>query len=197
MKAKIVIVSMLASCIMFVSCSELASIASQLAGVANLVNCEYSLKNISNLSVAGVNLKQVTNGKVTIADAAKLALAITQKSIPLAMDVNINVKNPTTSNANVTSMAWGLDINRSEIARGTNGMSYTINPKTTSVVPLGVSTDIYSVFSKKGIDSLKSFAGSFQKDGTSSQMDLRIKPSVNIAGKKVSAPNYITITKKV
>lgn len=197
MKAKIVIVSMLASCIMFVSCSELASIASQLAGVANLVNCEYSLKNISNLSVAGVNLKQVTNGKVTIADAAKLALAITQKSIPLAMDVNINVKNPTTSNANVTSMAWGLDINRSEIARGTSGMSYTINPKTTSVVPLGVSTDIYSVFSKKGIDSLKSFAGSFKKDGTSSQMDLRIKPSVNIAGKKVSTPNYITITKKV
>ena len=182
---------------MFVSCSELASVASQLQGVANLVNCEYSLKNISNLSVAGVNLKQISDGKVTIADAAKLALAVTNKSVPLAMDVNINVKNPTNSNANVTSMAWGLDINQSEIATGVNNMAYTIQPKKTSTVPLGVSTDVYSVFSKKGVDSLKSFASSFNNDGSSSQLGLRIKPSVNIAGKNISTPNFITITKTV
>ena len=165
--------------------------------MANLVNCEYSLKNISNVTVAGINLKQVANGKITAADVIRLAAAITNKSIPLGVDVNMNVKNPTNNKASMTKTLWALDINKTQIAQGTKTMSQTIQPKTTSVVPLGVSTDVYKVFSKDGIESLKTFANSFQKDGTSSKLDLRIKPSVNIAGREIQTPNYITITKKV
>ena len=197
MKIKIIIISLLASCTMFFSCSELSSVASQLAGMANLANCEYSLKNISNVSIAGVNLKQVTNGKVTIADAARLLAAITSKSVPLAMDVNVNVKNPTANKANVTAMAWALDIEKKQIASGNNNMAYVIEPKKTSVVPINVGTDIYSVFSNGGVEALKNFAGSFGNDGKSSRMDLRIKPSVNIAGRNISTPNYINITQKI
>ncbi len=197
MKRKIVIISLIASCVMFASCAELLSVLQQASSVANLVNCEYSLKNISNVTVAGINLKQVANGKITAADVIRLAAAITNKSIPLGVDVNMNVKNPTNNTASMTKTLWALDINKTQIAQGTKTMSQTIQPKTTSVVPLGVSTDVYKVFSKDGIESLKTFANSFQKDGTSSKLDLRIKPSVNIAGREIQTPNYITITKKV
>ena len=197
MKIKIFFVSMIACCTMLVSCKELLSVANQVAGVANLVNCEYSLGGISNISVAGVNLKQISKGNVTVADAARLLLALTNKSVPLAMDVNVNVKNPTTNNANVTAMAWALDINQKQIAAGNNNMSYLCAPKKTTTVPINVGTDVYSGFVNGGGEALKSFASSFGNDGRSSQLDLRIKPSVNIAGRKISTPNYINITKKV
>ncbi|MBR1517555.1 MAG: hypothetical protein IJ620_05375 [Bacteroidales bacterium] len=197
MKRKILLTSVLASCILFAACSELASVASQLAGVANLVNCEYSLNGISNINIAGVNLKQVTNGKITAADVIRLTAAIASKSIPLGMDVNVNVKNPTNNNANLTKMLWALDIENKEIATGTKSMSQTIKPKTTSVVPLGVSTDVYSLFSKDTGKALQNFASSFSNDGTSSKLDLRIRPSVNIAGTEIQSPKYITLTKKV
>ena len=60
---KIIIAAVLSCCIMFVSCNALQGIASQLQGLANLANCEYALKNVSNLTVAGVNVKNITDGK--------------------------------------------------------------------------------------------------------------------------------------
>ena len=38
------------------SCSIINSILQQADELANLANCEYSLKNVSNLTIAGVNV---------------------------------------------------------------------------------------------------------------------------------------------
>ena len=46
---------------MFSSCDILNQLASDVAGVANLRNCEFNLKNVNNVSVAGVNVKNLTH----------------------------------------------------------------------------------------------------------------------------------------
>ncbi|MBP5548439.1 MAG: hypothetical protein J6X58_06090 [Bacteroidales bacterium] len=185
-----------ATCITLSACSLLQTTANQLAGLANLANCEYSLKNVSGLTIAGVNVKSITNGNISAADVLKLTSALVSKQVPMAMNVNIDVKNPTENNAMLSTMDWILDIDGKQFADGRNNNSYTITKNATTTVPLGVNTDLYSMFSKDGISSLKNFVSSFKNDGTSSKVGLRIKPSLNVGSYVVPMPNYIKVEKK-
>ena len=178
------------------ACSILRSMANQASELANLANCEYNLKNVSGLTIAGVNVKSITNGNITAADVLKLTSALVSKQVPMAMDVNIDIKNPTEKNAALTAMDWILDIDGSQFAQGNSTKNYTVTKKATTTVPLGVNTDLYSMFSKDGINSLKNFVSSFKNDGTSSKVGLRIKPSLNVGGMQVPMPNYIKVEKK-
>lgn len=177
------------------SCSSLTSIAKQVAGVANLVNCEYSLKDVNNVYVAGVNIKNISNGNLSVTDIAKLSSAIIAKKVPISMDVNVNVKNPTANSAALTAMNWICEIDGTQFANGNTTSTYTINPNSTSTIPLSVSSDIYQMFSSGGVESLKNFVNSFSSDGTSSKIALKIKPTLNVAGVQIAAPEYITLQK--
>lgn len=194
---KIIFAALISGCMLLTSCDVLLGIANQLQGIANLANCEYSLKNINNISVAGVNVKNITNGNISLADVAKLSAALLTKNVPLSMDVNINVKNPTTNNASLTTLDWILELEGKEFCNGTSNKSYSINAGSTSAIPLSVSTDIYSLFSKNGIESLKNFVSSFASDGTSSKVGLKIKPSINVGGVDFPSPKFITLEKQV
>ncbi len=190
---KIVIACAALCCMLFASCTLLDNLANSLSSMANLVNCEYTLKNVSNVSVAGVNVCNVVNGNITATDVVLLAAAITNKQVPLALDVNINVKNPTQQSAMLSVMDWALDISQMQFATGSTNQSYTIRSNTTTTVPLGVNTDLYRIFSNDGLNKLKSFASSFTKEGTSSQVGLKIRPSLSVAGQTIKSPNYISI----
>ena len=175
------------------SCTLLDNLANSLSNVANLVNCEYSLKNVTNVNVAGVNVRNVVNGNITATDVVLLAAAITNKQVPMSLDVNINVKNPTQQSAMLSTMDWALDISQMQFATGSTNQNYTIKSNTTTTVPLGVSTDLYRLFSSDGLNNLKTFASSFSNDGTSSQVGLKIRPSLTVGGQTIKSPNYIAI----
>lgn len=192
MKKSLIAVTVAGS-LMLGSCTLLDNLAKNVSSIANLVNCEYSLKNVSNVTVAGVNVKNVANGNISATDVVMLVSAISQKSVPLGLNVNINVKNPTQSNALLTVMDWALDIAQKEFATGVTNQNYNIGASSTTTVPLGVSTDLYSLFNKSGIEALKTFASSFNSEGKSNQLGLRIRPSVSVAGQTIKTPNYIHI----
>ncbi len=185
-----------ATCMTMSACTLLQSLGDQVAGIANLANCEYSLKNVSGLTIAGINVKALTNGNITAGDVLNLTNALLSKQVPMAMNVNIDIKNPTQQNAALTAMDWILDIDNSQFAQGNSSKNYTITKMKTTTVPLGVNTDLYSMFSKDGLNSLKNFVSSFKSDGTSSKVGLRIKPSLNVGGVQVPMPNYIKVQKK-
>lgn len=193
---KIALALVLAGGLIFASCDFLSQLTSQVSSVANLVNCDFSLKNVNNISIAGVNLKNITSGNLSATDVVKLVAAYQSKQVPLSMDLNINVKNPTNQQASMTAMDWILAIDGTDVANGASNRTYTIKPSTTTTVPLGVSTDLGQLFSSKGVDALKNFASSFSNDGTSSKIGLRIRPSMTVGTTQVPFPNYIKIEKK-
>lgn len=193
---KIALALLLAGSLVFASCDFLTQLTSQVSSVANLVNCDFNLKNVNNISIAGVNLKNITSGNLSATDVVKLVAAYQSKQVPLSMDLNINVKNPTNQQASMTAMDWILAIDGTDVANGASNRTYTIKPSTTTTVPLGVSTDLGQLFSSKGVDALKNFASSFSNDGTSSKIGLRIRPSMTVGTTQVPFPNYIKIEKK-
>ena len=192
MKKSLIIVAV-ASSLALTSCTFLDNLANNLSSIANLANCEYSLQNVSNVSVAGVNVRNIASGQISATDVVMLASAITSKKVPLALNVNIGVKTPTDRNALLTTMDWALDIAAKEFATGSTNQNYNINAKKTTTVPLGVSTDLYQLFSSTGVEALKTFASSFSKDGTSSQLGLRVRPAISVAGQTIKSPSYIQI----
>lgn len=196
MKKTIFAVTLCSFLLMCASCSLLQNFLGQAQAIANLANCEYTLTNVNNVSVAGVNLKKITNGQVGATDVIKLTAALVNKSLPLSMDVNVKVKNPTDYDARLANMDWALDIEKQQIATGLVNQNRNIGAKSTTTVPLAVGTDVYSLFSKNGIESVKKFAGSFKNDGTSSKVALRIRPHVTIANMDMPT-SYITLSKNV
>ena len=163
MKKTLIIVTV-ASSLLFASCTFLDNLANNLSSIANLVNCEYSLQNVSNVSVAGVNVRNIASGQISATDVVMLASAITSKKVPLSLNVNIGVKNPTDRSALLTTMDWALDVAAKEFATGTTNQNYNITAQKTTTVPLGVSTDLYQIFSGSGVEALKTFASSFTKE---------------------------------
>lgn len=196
MKKTIIAVALCSCVILFTSCSFLQGLLGQAQAIANLANCEYTLTNVNNVSVAGVNLKKISNGQVSTSDVITLSAALLNRSLPLTMDVNVNVKNPTNYDARLTTMDWALDVENTEFATGLVNQNRTIGAKKSTTVPLAVGTDLYSLFSKNGIESVKKFAGSFKNDGTSSKVALRIRPHVTVAGMDMPT-NYIKLSKNV
>ena len=190
---KIIFTILISSCLLFTSCK----VFNQIKEVANLANCEYTLKNVSNLSVAGVNLQKVAKQGISMSDISKLASAFISKDVPLTMNVNVNVANPTAQNAALTAMHWVMEIENTEFASGVNNKVYQIKAGKNTIIPLAVKTDVYSVFSERGLESLKSFVKSFSGDGTSSQVKLKVKPSLNVAGIEFTSPTYIKLEKKI
>ena len=195
-KRGIILATVAVLCMSLTACDVFQSALTQANELMNLRNCEYNLKNVSNLTVANVNVKNLTNGKVSATDVLNLAAALTNKKVPLAMNVNIDVKNPTEKTASMTAMDWIMEIDGSQFANGTSSQKYSILKNTTTTVPLGVNTDLYSMFSKSGIESLKNFVGSFKNDGTSSKVGLKIKPMLTVGTQQISMPNYIKLEKK-
>ena len=193
---KITLVLALAGSILLSSCDVLMQVANQFSSVANLANCEFALKNVDNVSVAGVNVKNLTKGKLSATDVVRLVAAYQSKQVPLSMNVNVDITNPTTTQAAMTAMDWILAIDGKDMANGVNSKSYTIKPSTTTTVPLGVNTDLGNLFSKEGVESLKNFASSFTNEGISSKVGLRVKPSMNVGTAVVPFPDYIKLEKK-
>lgn len=193
---KITLALVLAGSILLSSCDVLTQVANQFASVANLSNCQFDLKNVSNVSVAGVNVKNLTQGKLSATDVVKLVAAYQTKKVPLAMDVNVDITNPTTTQAAMTALDWILAIDGTDMANGVNNRSYTIKPSATTTVPLGVNAELADLFSQKGLDALKNFASSFTNEGVSSKVGIRVKPSISVGTTQVPFPNYIKLEKK-
>ena len=193
---KITFALLMAGCILLNSCDVLADLASQVNSVANLANCEFDIKNVTNVNVAGVNVKNLTQGNLTASDVIKLVAAYQAKKVPLNMNLNVGVTNPTTTQAAMTALDWILAIDGTDMASGVNSNGYTIKPSTTTTVPLGVNADLAELFTKKTVDALKNFASSFSNEGISSMVGLRVKPSLSVGEVQVPFPNYINLEKK-
>ena len=193
---KITLAFLMAGSILLSSCDVLMQVANQFTSVANLANCEFALKNVSNVSVAGVNVKNLSKGNLSATDVVKLVAAYQTKQVPLAMDVNVDVTNPTTTQAAMTALDWILAIDEKDMANGVNTQSYTIKPSATTTIPLGVNTDLGNLFSQQGLESLKTFASSFTNEGISSKVGLRVKPSISVGTTQVPFPDYIKLEKK-
>ena len=188
------LIALVAVCLICVSCD----VMNQVAETANLVRkCKFSLENVQNVTLAGINLKNINTSSLTATNVAKLGAALLTKNLPLDMTVNVGIQNPTTKPASLNAMDWKVAIDNVDMASGSTNKKVSVPSKSKTAMPLSFNINTYDVFSKDGISAVKNFVSSFsQKDATSSRVAIKVNPTVAIGSQSLKL-GYMTLSKQV
>lgn len=179
-------------CMTFLSCDVLS-------GVASFVNCKYEFAGFSNPSVAGINIGNISDvNKLNATSLLKLTAGIMSGSLPLSATVNINATNPNATAAQIAGLDWEIDMNSSKILSGAvnNSVSIPANGGQT-VIPLTIQTDLLQLFKGESKENILAFVNNLLNTGdSSSNVAIKIRPSVMIGGQKLST-GFITLSKNL
>ncbi len=170
-------------------------VARQAQQVSNLVNCDFRIRSVENVNLAGVaiqNIRSVTDLSMT--DVARIMAAFTAPTFPLSLQVNIEGKNPNTGAAGLNRLDWILFIDDIQMASGLLNRSFTIPAKGTAIIPVEVGVDLKKVLSGKSATAMLNFCMNLAgAGGTPTRFKIQLKPTIVVGGTALRYPGYITI----
>lgn len=164
----------------------------QMGGAYNFTKCKYGYKSITNPSLAGINF----SGGISAADGRRLAVLLTNptESLPLTFTLNLDVTNPTSSDAFMHGLSYILDIDGVEFTRGKINNTLTVGAGQKSVMPLNIGMDVMRLLGGSSKDAavnmVKNLAGIGDKK---SEVSVRIRPTFMVAGRAVESPAEIPV----
>lgn len=171
-------------------------ILEQAGQMASLAKCEFRLKNVDQLRLAGVNIQQVNKlSDLSFMDAAKITAAATGGNLPLNFTLNVETKNPNTSIAGLNRLDWILLIDDIEMVRGVNEQNIQIPANGgTSIIPLTIGINLKEALKGKSADAIANFGLNLAGAGNKpSRITLKARPSIMVGGRSIAYPGYLTV----
>lgn len=151
--------------------------ACSLTQLINLINCKFSLANVSNITWAGINLSNIRSvSDLSMANLQKAYNAIKNKDFGVSADINVNVKNETPQPAKLFAFDYELFLENAPLVSGSNREhSYTINGNSTSIVPVPVKADLVSIIKNGEVGNIVNFARNLTDYGNGKESNVKIK----------------------
>ena len=172
-------------------------VLTQVAQMANFANCNFNFNSVNQIQMLGVNLsKGMTKQDLDVRQLLSLTNALMNRSLPVSFNVNVDVKNPNPIAASMTKMDYIVSLNGKEVINTTMNNSVNVPANSTSMVSIPITTDLFQLFSNESADAIVNLA--FKLAGASSDpvnVELKVKPYININGQQLPYPNYITLNK--
>ena len=171
-------------------------ILEQAAQVANLTKCEFRLKSVDQLRLAGVNIQQVNNlSDLNFIDAARITAAATGTNLPLNFTLNVEAKNPNSAIAGLNRLDWILLIDGIEMVSGVNEQNFQIAANGgTSTIPLTIGINLKEALKGKSGDAIVNFGMNLAGNGNKpTRITLKAKPSIMVSGRSIAYPGYLTV----
>lgn len=172
-----------------------------LAQLINLINCKFSLANVSDITWAGINLSNIKSvSDLQWSDLQKAYQAIKTKDFRVGCNVNVNAKNETTRPAKLCAYDYDLYLEGSSIAQGSSTAQTTlINPQSTALIRVPLSMDLVKIFTNGDTKNVINFARNLMDygNGTPSNISVKFTPYINTkegTGKGAKMPT-ITLNK--
>lgn len=184
------IFALLLTMTVLVSCDSLQQ---GLKSTYNMINCEYSYKSISGLTVSGVNL---SNGlSLTAIPKITSILTGTATSIPLNFTLNLNVKNPNESAAMLHGLQYIVSIDDIQFTSGSLNQTLNIASGQTQTLPLTIGVDLATLMKNNSKDAVTEVAKNFLGIGSKkSNVSVQLKPTFMIGNTPISSPVYIPVS---
>lgn len=159
----------------------------------NMVNCEYSYKSISGLSISGIN---VSNGlSLTAIPKITSILSGTATSIPMDFTLNLNVKNPNQSEALMNGLQYIISIDDIQFTTGSINKTLSIASGQTQILPLSIGFDLATLMKGDSKDAVVEIAKNFAGIGSKkSNVTIKLKPSFNVGNSLITSPIYIPVS---
>ena len=172
-------------------------VLNQVAQMANLVNCTFDFNSVNQSQMLGGNLsKGMSKTDLNATQLLSLADAIMRKQLPVTFNVNVDVKNPNSIAAAMTKMDYILTLNGKQVVSTTMNNGINVPAKSSSVVSIPITTDLFQLFSGESADAIVNLA--FKLAGASSNpvnVGLKVKPYINIGNQQLAYPDFISMNK--
>lgn len=173
------------------------SVLSQMAQVANFVNCKFDFNSVDKIQMLGVNLsKGMSKTDLNASQLLSLANALMKRELPVTFNVNVDVNNPNSIAAAMTKMDYILTLNGKQVVSTTMNNAISVPAKSSSVVSIPITTDLFQLFSGESADAIVNLA--FKLAGASSNpvnVGLKVKPYIKIGDQQLAYPDFITMNK--
>lgn len=170
--------------------------------LTNLKRLQFKLGSVNNFNAAGVNIANISSfSQIGLLDIANLTANVTQGRLPVGFTLNLLAKNPNTAGGSANSssllkrMEWNLYIDDTPTINGV--LTDIIVPGTgqESVIPMAISMDLLQFIRERGIENIMNLALAIGgRNGSSSRLSLRAKPTVEIFGIPVTSPEITIVS---
>lgn len=167
-----------------------------LMSYVNVVKCDFRMESVTDTKLAGMNIQSVRSfSDLNFLQVGNLTKAYLGGNIPLELLLNIEGKNPNTSEATMASFDWIVFIDEIQMVSGTNDQEYQIPANGGSqIIPLKISVNLLEVLNNETKNALLNFAFNLaDASNKPTRIDLKIKPTVNVAGIPITYPGYIDL----
>jgi LEA14-like dessication related protein len=162
----------------------------------NLTNCDFRIRTVENITLAGVNVQAYKSVKdLNIADMAKLTVAASKPTFPLSLQLNIEGRNPNTTSAGLNKIDYILLIDDIQMTQGSLVKSFVIPPNNgTTMIPMQLTFDLKKVLQGKSLDAIMNFGFNLAGVGNKpTRIKIKLKPTIMIGPTMLEYPGYITV----
>ena len=172
-------------------------VLTQVAQMANFANCTFDFNSLNQIQMLGIDLsKGMTQENLNITQGLALVNAISNRTLPVSFNVNLDVKNPNSIAASMAKMDYIISLNGKEVVSTTLNQSVSVPANSTNIVSIPIRTDLFQLFSGESADAIVNLA--FKLAGASSNpvnVGIKVKPYITIGNQQLAYPDYISINK--
>jgi hypothetical protein len=192
---------------LLVICGILSScgVGKQVSEAKTFGACKYDLSSIDSVYVSGIDVREFKNIKTfkdfDLARYPRVALGFLRKDIPLDLRVNIDITNPTRKRAAINQLEYKVFLANSEIFSGFLSQLIEVMPGTGKTrVPIKLSANVYQLLNNdqtrdEFVNLITALTGKSNTKPT--KLIVKIKPTLDLGGKQINYPGYITFEKEV
>lgn len=175
-------------CALIVLCS-----CKQVRQMKSFSKCDFRLDRITDIELAGVNLSNVQSVEhLNFRQLTTISSAFLNDALDLNLIAHIEARNPNEKPASMNQFDWILEVNDKDVAKGSVEQTTTVMGGETEMITIPLSQNLSELFDSK--QEMLDFALNItNNDGLPSNVAIRIRPSVSVAGKSIRYPGYITV----
>lgn len=192
------IIALLALPLLFSRCS----VNKQISQAKALGECRYSIGSADSVYLAGVDVRQFRKLEdINPARYPRLATGLLTRNVPLDARINLDITNPTNKLAGINQLEYRILLAGQELFTGFLNQRIEVQPgggKTR--VPVRLNANAYQLFTDpKTRDAFTQLVQNLSGMANTqpSKLTIRIKPTLDLGGKQVNYPGYITIDQDV
>ena len=197
MKKRLVLV-LAALPLLFSQCS----VNKQISQAKTLGDCRYTVASADSIFLAGTDVRQFRKLEdINPVKFPRLATGLLLRNVPLDARLNIDITNPTNKLAGINQLEYKIMLAGQELFNGFLNQRIEVQPgggKTR--IPIRLNTNAYQLLTDpKTRDAFTQLVQNLSGAANTqpSKLTIRIKPTLDLLGKQVNYPGYITIDQDV
>ena len=166
--------------------------------ISLLEQCKYDIKSADSVYFAGKDItRQIKTGTFNLGSIPELAIGLLRKDIPLRARLNLGINNTGSKAIEINQFDYIILFKGQELVNGTTDRRIDIKPDETTIVPIIIRANIYSILSDK---NTRQEIFSYLRGANSTKnslISIKIRPSIRVGNKLIKYPGYITIDQEM